>query len=62
MTHILKKTPCNGRSLTDSILNNLYQAISWQGNGHGVFGLQWDYIDILLVLQLQENMPMSVNN
>ena len=49
-THILKKSPFNGRSLTDSNLNNLYQPISGQGNGHGVFGLQRDYIDILLVL------------
>ena len=39
------------------------------GNGHGVLGLQRDYIDrfcnlvSLLVLQLQENtMPMSLNN
>ena len=42
-----KKKSCNGSALAHPHLRNFVPTISQQGNGHGVLGLQRDYIDRL---------------
>ena len=42
-----KKEPCNGSALAHPSLRNFVPNHQQQGNGHGVLGLQRDYIDKL---------------